>query len=114
MSAFESLQVYAKVKYFNSEILELLEECILRPYVRDQHGRAALSIRLNIAECSSRLSLKDKRHFLVIARGSAFESVSLLEYLKDKNINTEEKYLYHCANIEEISKMLFAMNRKLE
>ncbi|AEY02716.1 hypothetical protein GU3_14815 [Oceanimonas sp. GK1] len=40
---------------------------------RDQITRSGLSIPSNIAEGMSRFSNKDKRHFLVIARGSCAE-----------------------------------------
>ena len=41
---------------------------------------------LNIAEGTSRFSNKDRKNFFVVARGSAFEYVAILEYL----LETEE------------------------
>ena len=114
MFAFESLKVYENVKAFNTQRLDLLEESSLRPYVKDQLGRAALSIRLNIAEGSSRISNRDKRRFLEIARGSAFECVSLLEYLQEKNVVSSDEFSNYYDSLEQISKMLYAMIKKLE
>lgn len=114
MFAFESLKVYENVKTFNSRIFDLIEESSLRPYVKDQLGRASLSIRLNIAEGSSRSSNRDKRRFMEIARGSAFECISLLEYLKEKNVISNKEYSDYYLTLEEISKMLFGIIKKLE
>ena len=114
MFAFESLEVYSKVKVFNKEVLELIDTFKLRPYLRDQLGRASLSIRLNIAEGSSRLTKNDKRRFLVIARGSAFECLSILEILKERGTLAESSYLKYYNDLEQISKMLYTMIKKLE
>jgi len=114
MFAFESLEVYSKVKEFNREILELIDSNKLKTYLRDQLGRASLSIRLNIAEGSSRVTRNDKRRFLVIARGSAFECLSILEILKDKRVISDIEFKNFYSSLEQISKMLFAMIKKLE
>ena len=43
----------------------------------DQLRRAALSISSNIAEGSGRETLRESQHFFTIAKGSAFEVVSI-------------------------------------
>jgi four helix bundle protein len=68
---------------------------------------------LNIAEGSSRFSNKDRRNFLVVSRGSAFECAAILEYLFETNELTKEIFDKYFAFLEEISKMLFALIRKL-
>jgi four helix bundle protein len=81
---------------------------------RDQLRRASLSIALNIAEGSGRFTKPAKRNFYVIARGSVFETVAILEIFFElgyieKSIN-QSFYL----QAEELSKMLFAMIKSLE
>ena len=82
--------------------------------VNDQLHRASFSVMLNIAEGSSRFSNKDRRHFMVISRGSVFECVAILEYLKETDQLTENQFQLYFNRLEEISKMLFGLIRKLE
>ena len=63
---------------------------------------------------SSRFNNKDRKNFLVIASGSAFESVAILAYLYEiSEIDTDTLNGYYIS-LEEISKMLFSLIRKLE
>lgn len=80
---------------------------------RDQLRRASFSIMLNIAEGSSRFSKKDRKNFMVIARGSAFESAAILEYLYEINAITSEEYDKHVSSLDEISRMLFSLIKRL-
>ena len=69
---------------------------------------------LNIAEGSSRFSNKDRKNFLVIARGSAFECAAIMDYLLEmKELSTEDFNLY-TRLLDELSRMLFALIRRLE
>ena len=114
MFDFEKLEVYKKARQFNLIITDFLEEV---PRVsknkKDQFERAAFSIMLNIAEGSGRFTNKDKRNFYVISRGSTFECVAILDYLSAKNIIDAKTYSLHYSSLEEISKMLLAMIKRL-
>lgn len=71
----------------------------------DQLTRASLSIPLNIAEGAGRYHKADKKNFYIIARGSVFECVAILDVLKGKHID-ETTYSKYYAILEELSKML--------
>ena len=114
MFDFQKLEVYQKAKTYNKEIFELRNQFAFDKVTNDQLRRASFSIMLNIAEGSSRFSNKDRRNFLVIARGSVFECVAIFEYLLDTKEIDEELFEHLYAILEELSKMLFALIRKLE
>lgn len=55
-------------------------------FLSDQLGRAAVSVAANIAESCGRETRRDRRHFLVIARGSLLEAATLLEIAAQRGI----------------------------
>ena len=115
MFDFESLEVYKKAKAFNSAIRnQILIPLSLDAATKNQLRRAALSVALNVAEGSSRFSKPDRRNFCVIARGSVFECVAILDMLRDDDQLSLELFSSLYNQSEEISKMLFAMIRNLE
>ena len=114
MFDFQKLLVYQKAKEFNKNIFSLIKSRNFDNTTIHQLRRASFSIMLNIAEGSARFSNKDRRHFMVIARGSAFECVAILEYLQETSFITKEEEKSFYNQLEEISKMLFALIRKLE
>ena len=93
--------VYAQVEQFPAE-----EKYALADQVR----RAVTSIPANIAEGNGRLSNKDYAHFLAIARGSLYETISHLDVAESLG------YISRSAEIEslaiELRKMLFSMIKK--
>lgn len=80
---FRNLEVYKKAKSFHLLSLKLIEEIPLKPYVKDQLGRASMSIVLNIAEGSGKFSKPDRRKYFTTSRGSVFECVAVLDILHD-------------------------------
>jgi four helix bundle protein len=113
MFDFEKLEVYKQAKTFNLQVQKFLLKTCLDNASRHQLRRASLSIVLNIAEGSGRNSKADKKNFFVIARGSTFECVAILDVLKDENIMGEEVFGQFYNMAEELSKMLYAMIQKL-
>ena len=113
MFDFEKLEVYSKAKSFNKSVHALIQNQKYDRTTNDQLRRASFSIMLNIAEGSGRFTKKDKRNFFIIARGSVYECVAILDYLKDTNQLGEDTFRKYYAYLEELSKMLFAMIKGL-
>ena len=112
MFDFEKLDVYQLTKDQNVKVLTYLKGATeIDQYVLEQWKRASLSPLLNLAEGTGRMTDSDKRHFLIIARGSIFEAVAILDLLRAMNIVAENVYKEFYANYEQISKMLLGMYR---
>ncbi len=115
MFDFEKLSVYSKatefVKLTRSSLLSMSH---LDRSTKSQLNRAALSIILNIAEGSGRLTKPDKRHFYVIARGSVFECAALFNFLEEEGSLQKDTYQILYTQSEELSKMLFSMIKNLQ
>jgi len=114
MFDFEKLEVYQKIKVLNIKILKLLKSNReIDDYLEDQWKRATLSIALNLAEGTGRMTGPDKQRFYTIARSSVFECVAILELLSEtgeiKKDCAEELY----QSYEQISKMLLGMYRSM-
>jgi len=113
MFDFQKLEVYQKSKKLCIEITAILRERSFDKVTNDQLRRASFSIMLNIAEGSSRFSNKDRKNFFVVARGSAFECVAIMEYLVETNEIGQDVFADYEKKLEEISKMLFGLIRSL-
>lgn len=113
MFDFEKLDIYKKAKSFNSDIRSLIKSTKLDPTTKDQLRRASFSIVLNIAEGAGRFSNADRRNFYVISRSSIFECIAILDVLKDEMVVNEDQFKLFYTQAEEISKMLFALIKKL-
>jgi four helix bundle protein len=115
MFFYKDLLVYQKAFALNKRIYGLLKRNSNIPlYAKNQLGRSIMSIMLNIAEGYAKPSPKDRRNYLVIARASSFESEALIEFLISENDISQEEGIYCSNQLEEISKMLFAMIKKLQ
>ena len=110
MFDFERLDVYQKTNELNQQILRLLKSRRgIDSYLRDQLRRASISAVINIAEGSGKFSRADKRNFYTIARGSVYESVSLLELLRDGEEISRAEFDAFYKKLEVISKMLLGL-----
>ncbi len=113
MFDFERLTVYTKAKRFNLLVNTFLTETKVDRTTTDQLRRASFSIMLNIAEGTGRFTKPDRRHFYIISRGSVFECVAIFDYLKDIGLIEESVYNAYYLDLDELSRMLFAMIKKL-
>ena len=115
MFDFEKLEVYKKAHALTLKILRILyREKNLDLYMKDQLRRASLSVVLNIAEGTGRVSRADKKHFYTIARGSVFECVAMVKVLFDLEILNKGQCNQLYSGYEEISKMLLSLFRNVK
>jgi four helix bundle protein len=92
MFDFEKLKIYTHAKRFNSHVRIVLNQTKLDYSTRDQLSRASLSVVCNTAEGTGRFSKPDKRHFVVMAKSSAFECVAILDVLRDEKLISGKQY----------------------
>jgi four helix bundle protein len=107
--SFEKLQVYQKALDFSVAVINSIEEFETpRRHYRliEQLEAACTSVPMNIAEGKGRYSKKEFRHFLYIARGSLYETVTMLQIIKKKSWLKLETYMLLYRDAEEINKML--------
>lgn len=113
MFQFEKLDVYQKALNLNKQIFCFLKRHQeIDKYLQLQLKRATSSIALNLAEGQSRFTVPDRRHFCVMSRSSAFEVVACLQIIFNQYQISNDYYKEFEADIEEISKMLFALIRR--
>ena len=111
---FERLDVYQKAKAVNSHVYSFLKANAHLPrYIRDQLGRASLSIMLNIAEGAGRFGKKEKKQFYTISRSSVFECAALLDFLLGQDLIEKTLFNSLYQQFEEISRILYRMIENL-
>jgi four helix bundle protein len=113
MFRFERLRVWHKA----NDLYEVVDGACdgfrgrARFILADQIRRAALSVSSNIAEGSGRETTKESRHFFTIAKGSAFEVVSIATICYRRGLMSTEVYRDICGRAEDITKMLSGLKR---
>lgn len=115
--SYKELIVWQKSIEFASQVIDHAENLASnRKHFRlvEQLEAAATSIPMNIAEGKGRHSTKELKHFLMIARGSLYETMTLLEIFLQKSWISEKDF--HQLNLQaiEISKLLTAFHRNLK
>lgn len=111
--AFEELEVYqiarqyVKNIYVLSDTFPAKEDFALTSQIR----RAAVSITSNIAEGTSRFSLKDKSHFIEIAYGSLMETYSQLQVAVDLGYISQESMKQIAPLVGELRNKLSALRK---
>jgi four helix bundle protein len=112
---FENLKVYQKAVDFAEQIYILTDAFPKGHYnLVDQLSRASLSISLNIAEGNGKFTDNDKKHFFIIARGSAHECIPALEIAKRRKFISVEDCNKLKANLEEIAKMISGLLKRYD
>ena len=111
---FERLLVYEKALYFYSQCIPLFKRRYTSKALVDQANRSGMSVVLNIAESSGKFSSKDRRNFLLIARGSLYETVAALDILAMEHSTIKNETENVKATALEVAKMLTTMILHLE
>jgi len=113
MFDFQKLDVYKKAIAFHGEITALINCSNIDEVSQRQLQRASLSIPLNIAEGSGRLTKPDRRNFFIISRSSLFECVAILEILNNRHPEISLRYNDLLIQCDELSRMLYTMIKNL-
>ena len=110
MFKFERLIVWQKSIDLFEKIAEIADT-IPKSYqssIGDQIRRSCLSISANIAEATGRETLKERRYYFNVARGSVYETVSLLHILKSSQYINDDIFRSLHDKCDEIAKMFSA------
>jgi four helix bundle protein len=116
-SAFRDLVVWQKSLEFANGVIDLTERLATeRRHYRlvEQLEAAATSVPMNIAEGKGRFSQHEFKHFLYIARGSLYETMTLLEIFKLRNWIQPADYALLDEKSTEIAKMLNSLIRSIK
>jgi four helix bundle protein len=113
MFDFQKLEVYKKAKYFHHAIRRIILTRHLSNYVKDQLGRAAFSVALNIAEGSGKFSKADRKNYFTTSRGSVFECIAALDILHDEGIIGIQEFDECLKVADELSRILYSMIKNL-
>jgi len=109
---YEDLEVWQKAIEWASEIVFLGDNLEMdRKHFRliEQLESASSSVAANIAEGKGRYSKKEFVQFLYIARGSLYETLTLLEIFLRQNWISKDKFAELKERGKEIAKMLNAL-----
>ena len=116
-AAYKDLVVWEKSMVFANLVISLTENLETdRKHFRliEQLEAAATSVPMNIAEGKGRYSNKEFIHFLHIARGSLFETMTLLELFEMRSWIKAEQMLEMTNQADEIGRMINGLIRSLE
>ena len=106
---YEDLNVWNKGVDFAVEVIELVENISTdRKHYRllEQVEASSASVSMNVAEGKGRYSKKEFIQYLYIARGSLYETMTLLEIFRRKKWISGGQYSRIDARGKEIASML--------
>jgi four helix bundle protein len=115
--SFQDLKVWHKAVQFAKEVIRAIDELDApRKHYRliEQLESASTSVAMNIAEGKGRQTTREFIQFLYIARGSAFEVITLLIVLQEVGWINMDKVAELQALGEEITKMINSLIKSME
>ena len=92
ITTFTQLEAWQVSHQLVIKVFTMCEQLPRTDSLRNQIERSVLSITSNIAEGFGRQSRADKKHFYIIARGSAFEVQNQLLVGRDTGRFTKESF----------------------
>ena len=116
MHKIEELKIWKK----SIKLTELVYEITLALPSNEKYGlisqikRSSVSIPSNIAEGAGRNSIKEFKHFLSIANGSAYELQTQLILTTVLNLISKDKIQPVLDLIKEVQKMNYSFQKSLE
>ena len=112
MEAFKNLIVWQKAMELVRVVYQLSKSFPSdeRYALTDQLRRAVVSIPSNIAEGNGRASNKDYAHFLAIARGSLFETLTQIQIAEDLGYIGDHEDIDNLA--ADVGRMLTSLLKK--
>lgn len=102
----ESIQLAIKI-YKTTDLFPKEEKFGLTSQMR----RCSVSVSSNLAEGTSRLTKKDKAHFMTIAYSSAIELLNQAIITKELGIISESSYLDIRKDIESVTNKINALRK---
>lgn len=114
--SYRRLIVYQHCRRYVKLIYTLLRKFPIeeRYALCDQLRRAATSITSNIAEGMGRFSNREKLHFIEVAYGSLYETMSQIEIALDLNYINQEDFSQIEEEVVNIAKMLSGLRKSIE
>ncbi len=106
---YEDLDVWNKAVEFAVDVIELVENVSTsRKHYRllEQVEASSASVSMNVAEGKGRYSKKEFIQYLYIARGSLYETMTLLEIFRRRRWVSGEQYSRIGTRGKEIASML--------
>ncbi len=113
MFDFEKLDVYQEIKSLNAKVISFISTEIKDVYLSSEWKKATISIMLNLAEGTARISSGEKKHLYTASRSSVFECVAIMDVLQGQNQIEKVKYDEFYESYEKLSKMLLGLFRNV-
>lgn len=114
--SYRRLVVYQHCRKYVRDIYILMKKFPVeeRYALCDQLRRASVSITSNIAEGMGRFSDKEKVHFIEVAYGSLYETMSQLEIALDLDYINLEDFTKIENEVVNIAKMMSGLRKSLD
>ena len=114
MFKFERLAVWQKSVDIYGTIADIVEGIPhkYQPSIGDQIRRSCLSVSANIAEATGRESIKEQKYHFSVAKGSIYETVSLLYVMRNRNFVSEKVFDNLYAALDEMAMMLHGLIKR--